>query len=175
MWWAVKLVGERVGMELCTQLVPDDSFRIFVDASTSYGIGVVIGNKFDRFKLAPDWQTAGGEACDIGFLEFAAVELAVFFLISSHNISNRHLLIHSDNQGIIQAWAARLSRNPAQKRVCARVLHLLSSRKCFLTLHYVQSANNPADKPLRGLDLAGYRRRTFKGFPTALRNIVFRD
>jgi hypothetical protein len=174
-WWAKKLAGSRVGMKLCTQLVPDDSLRIFVDASTSYGIGVVIGTDFDRFKLAADWRASGGEIRDIGFLEFAAVELAIFFLISSFNISNRHLLIHSDNQGVIQAWAARSSRNPTQNRICARLLHLLSSRQCFLTLEYVQSANNPADLPSRGLDLAGYRRRTFKGFPTALRNIVFRD
>jgi hypothetical protein len=137
-------------------------------------VGVVIGKEFDRFRLAPDWCTAGGESRDIGFAEFAAVELGVFFLFSSFNISNKHLLVHSDNQGVVHAWAGRSSRNPTQNRVCARLLHLLSSRRCFLTLEYVSSANNPADKPSRGFDLPGYRRRTFKGFPTGLRNLVLR-
>jgi hypothetical protein len=174
-WWASKLEGKRIGMKLCTQPIPDDSFRVFVDASTSYGIGIVIGKEFDRFRLAADWRTAGGESRDIGFAEFAAVELAVYFLISSFNISKRHLLVHSDNQGVVHAWAGRSSRNPSQNHVCARLLHLLSSHECFLTLVYMPSADNPADKPSRGIDLPGYRRRTFKGFPTGLRNLVLRD
>jgi hypothetical protein len=77
-WWIHFLNTPDISMRLCTEITPDDSFHVFSDTSTSWGIGVVIGSQFDRFKLAEGWQTWDGEAKDIGWLEFVSVELAVF-------------------------------------------------------------------------------------------------
>jgi hypothetical protein len=173
-WWTTELSSEARGMKLCTERTADDSFRVFVDASTSFGIGVVIGKQYERFKLADGWRWGDDEARDIGWAEFAAVLLAVFFLISTFGIRNRHILIHSDNQGVVFAWEKRWSRSPAQNRVLGNILHLLSRHQCYMTLEYVKSADNPADKPSRNLDLPGYERSTFKGFPDSLKKLINR-
>lgn len=151
-WWRKELQKNYAGLKLCTERFPNDSLRVFVDASTDWGIGVVIARKFDRFRLVEGWKVGELGARDIGWAEFVAVELAVYFLISFFNIHNIHILIHSDNNGVVLAWRKRSSRNAEQNAVLLRVLHLLSSRSCFLTLEYVRSADNPADPPSCGFD-----------------------
>lgn len=174
-WWASELEKDFLGMKLCTMRKADDSLGVFVDASTDWGIGIVIQNEFDRFRLVEGWREGTGESRDIGWAEFVAVELAVFFLISSFNIHNRHILIHSDNKGVVLAWKARRSRSTAQNAVLLRVLHLLNSRSCFLSLDYVSSSLNPADGPSRGFPAPNCSRVKFKGFPSELRGLLVRE
>jgi hypothetical protein len=173
-WWIRYLDAPDISMRLCTEINPDDSFRVFSDASTSWGIGIVIGSEFDRFKLAEGWESWGGEAKDIGWLEFIGVELAVFFVLAKHRLRNRHILVHTDNQGVVGAWKARASRNPAQNTVLARIIRMLLRAQCFVSLEYVPSAENPADAPSRGLSPEGFSRTHFPGFPTALRGVLER-
>jgi hypothetical protein len=174
-WWNKLLDSRDISMRLCTEVVPDDSFQVFSDASTSWGIGVVIGSEYDRFKLSDGWENWDDEPKDIGWLEFAGLELAVFFLLSKHRLRNRHILIHVDNQGIIGAWNARVSRNPAQNAVLARIIRLLLRAQCFVSLAYIASAQNPADAPSRGLSPSDLARTHFPGFPTSLRHVLNRD
>lgn len=173
-WWASVLAKPRVGMQLCTQPVPDNSFRLYCDASSSFGIGVVIKGQFDLFRLAPDWRTCGDCPRDIGWAEFAAVEITVSFLLNTYNLFNTHVLVHTDNMGVLGAWYKRSSRNKAQNEVLSRVLSLLLDRQCFLTLKYVQSAYNPADLPSRGLPAPRCSRRSFQGFPPSLAGLMNR-
>jgi len=105
--------------------IADNSFTIYTDASTSWGVGIVISNEFDIFKLHEDWRDWEGSPKDIGWAEFIAVELAVFFLLSSCCLRNRHILVHIDNQGVVGAWKSRLSCNPAQNEVLSCILHML--------------------------------------------------
>jgi hypothetical protein len=173
-WWRSLLSSAHVGMRLCTQRIPNDSFALYCDASSSFGIGIVIGDEFDRFQLAPNWQTADGILRDIGFAEFIAVELLVFYFFTLHDIRDCHILIHTDNMGVIGAWEQRSSRNPEQNQVLIRIMRRLLDRQCFLTLKYIKSSENPADAPSRGLDAPGRSRRTFKGFPSHLAGLMYR-
>jgi hypothetical protein len=174
-WWGHLLATPDISMRLCTEVTPDDSFHVFSDASTSWGVGVVIGNEYDRFKLTEGWENWDGDPKDIGWLEFVGVELAIHFLIKKHRLRNRHILIHVDNQGVVGAWNARVSRNPAQNTVLARIIRMLLHVQCFISMEYVASAENPADAPSRGLSPEGLSRTHFPGFPTALRNILIRS
>jgi hypothetical protein len=124
-WWSSFLSSPHVTMKLCTEPIPDDSFAIHTDASTSWGVGIIIRNKFDMFKLHEDWQNWEGSPKDIGWAKFIAVELAIFFLLSSRHLRNRHVLIHVDNQGVVSAWKSRSSRNPAQNEVLGHILCML--------------------------------------------------
>jgi hypothetical protein len=173
-WWSSTLQTHDIGMKLCTEIIPTDLFKVYSDASTSWGVGVVIGNEYDRFKLADGWQSWDGEARDIGWAEFAGVELAIYFLLRIHRLRNRHILVHVDNQGVTGAWAKRSSRNPAQNTVLARIIRMLLRAQCHVTMAYVESQNNPADTPSHSLSPSNLIRSTFPGFPTGLKNVLLR-
>jgi hypothetical protein len=173
-WWSSFLSSPHITMKLCTEPIPDDSFAIYTDASTSWGVGIVIGNEFDMFKLHADWRNWEDSPKDIGWAEFVAVELAVFFLLSSRRLRNRHVLIHVDNQGVVGAWKSRSSRNPAQNEVLGRILRMLLRAQCFLSMAYIPSGDNPADMPSRGIAPANLSRADWAGFPTRLRNVLNR-
>jgi hypothetical protein len=49
--------------------------EIWVDASTSWGIGLLINSSWAFWKLLPNWNTNGR---DIGWAEAITVELATF-------------------------------------------------------------------------------------------------
>jgi len=52
---------------------------VWIDASTKWGIGVVIGQEWAAWKLVIRWNKDGR---DIGWAECIALELAVFIIIA---------------------------------------------------------------------------------------------
>jgi hypothetical protein len=174
-WWINTLSRPNVGMLLCTQPKPSPDFRLFCDASSSWGIGIIINEHWDAFKLSEGWNTSLETPRDIGWAEFAAVEIIVYFVLKHYNLYDTHILIHTDNQGVLGAWANRSSRNPASNNVLGRTLSSLLARRCWLTLTYVKSAENPADPPSRGLPALNATRRTFAGFPPELAGLMYRS
>jgi hypothetical protein len=173
-WWEEKLGEERLGIELCTMATPDDSFGLFCDASTSFGIGIVIEGKAEAFKFEPGWQSAGDVSRDIGYAEFAALHFLLFFFFSSRRIRNHHIKVHSDNAGVVGAWKKRSSKNPAQNEILGQILRMLISRQCFMSVEYIRSADNPADPPSRGVFTDSAKKTTFRGFPAGYSGIVSR-
>lgn len=173
-WWESKLGEPRIGIQLCTMASPDDSFGLYCDASTSFGIGIVIEGKAEAFRLNPGWQTAGGIARDIGYAEFAALHFLLFFFFSSCRIRNHHIKVHSDNAGVVGAWKNRSSRNPQQNEILGQILRILISRQCFMTLEYIRSEDNPADPPSRGIFTVHAKKTVFRGFPGGYSDIVSR-
>jgi hypothetical protein len=173
-WWELKLGEPRIGIELCTMAAPDDSFGLFCDASTSFGIGVVIEGKAEAFKFKPGWQSAGGVSRDIGYAEFAALHFLLFFFFSSRRIRNHHIKVHSDNAGVVGAWKKRSSKNPQQNEILGQILRILISRQCFMTLEYVRSEDNPADGPSRGIFTEAAKKTSFRGFPAGYSDIISR-
>jgi hypothetical protein len=173
-WWEAKLGEPRIGIQLCTMATPDDSFGLFCDASTSFGIGIVIEGKAEAFQFKPGWQTVGGISRDIGYAEFAALHFVLFFFFSSRRIRNHHIKVHSDNAGVVGAWKNRSSKNPEQNEILGHILRMLISRQCFMTLEYVRSADNPADGPSRGIFTEYAKKTSFRGFPSGYSDIVTR-
>jgi hypothetical protein len=161
-------------MNLCTEIVPDNSFSIYTDTSTSWGVRVVIGSEFDMFRLCAGWHNWEDSPKDIGWAEFVAVELAVFFLLSTHRLRNRHFLVHIDNQGVVGAWKSCSSCNPAQNEVLGWILCMLLRAQCFLSMVYVPSGANPADGPSHGIPPTNMTRASWSGFPTHLCNVLNR-
>ncbi|PPQ93032.1 hypothetical protein CVT25_006206 [Psilocybe cyanescens] len=88
-WWATTLSEIGIVHKLIPR-GPAVNLGIFLDASTSWGIGVVIGGKWAAFKLAPNWKIPGRDIC---WLETLAVEFAVY-LIEAMEISNTRILLH---------------------------------------------------------------------------------
>ena len=143
LWWEHRLSKESVG---CRILQPPDPLDvpIFVDASTSFGVGILINNKWAafKFKRLPFH--------DIGFAEMIAVELCVSFLTILYP-SNSHFLIKSDNQGVIGAINKGISKGLNQNSSLSRLSSKLLSCSSFISASYVPSNLNLADPLSRGI------------------------
>ena len=74
--------------------------QAFSDASTSYGLAVVIGNKWRAWKLYGHWQRNGR---DIGWAESIAFEFLICILLTLDQ-SSMLLMAHCDNQGVVDGW-----------------------------------------------------------------------
>ena len=97
-WWLVKLTLPGVYRSL-HPLDPLSDLGLYVDASTSWGIGIIIHGEWAAFQLSSSWKVEGRDIC---WLETVAIELLALFLESTGH-RNAHLLVHSDNQGTIGA------------------------------------------------------------------------
>jgi hypothetical protein len=120
---------------------------LFVDASTSWGIGIIMGGKWMTFKLSDGWKVPSRDIC---WLETVAIELLIYVL-KAKVVKNLTLLIHSDNQGTIGSLDKGRSRNYHINLSIHRIYIVLAS--LFITPHlvYVTSEANPADPISRGV------------------------
>jgi len=118
-----------------------------VDASSSWGIGVVLDNEWDFWALRPGWDKDGR---NIGWAEMVAIELGLRLAIHK-GYTDVHFIIKSDNQGVIHAIEGGKSRSPEQNLVLQRITALLSNYKLWVSSLYVPSSENLADPPSRGI------------------------
>ena len=70
------------------------------DASSSFGIAIVIGDKWRPWQLQPGWNK---DDRDIGWAESVGFEFLVTTLLTLDD-SSLPLLVYGDNQGVINAW-----------------------------------------------------------------------
>jgi hypothetical protein len=145
-WWRTQLAAEFCGSSL-SKPPPTSSIDFWVDASSSWGIGIILGNEWDFWKLRPGWDKDGR---NIGWAEIIAIELGLLFAIH-RGYSATHFLIKSDNQGVIHAIKGGKSRSPEQNLVLQRITLLLSHHKLWISSLYVPSLENLADLPSRGI------------------------
>lgn len=120
---------------------------LWVDASTDWGVGLILGEKFAAFKLLPGWR---GPSRDIGWLETLAVELAAI-LLGILGYQGQRILLRSDNQGVIGAHEKGRSRNFESNLSLRRTLFCCLDSDLSLALEYVESALNLADPISRGI------------------------
>ena len=121
--------------------------NIFVDTSTSWGIGIWFDGKWDAWKLADNWR---GPCCDIGWLEGIALKF-VIYILASLNFSNTRIIIHSDNKGVIGAFDKGRCRNFKINLSICRSLTVLASQNVIPNIVHVESKANLADPISRGI------------------------
>lgn len=145
-WWVDQLSKPFLGSTIAVP-PPVLDLPIYVDASTSWGIGIQIRSKWAAWKFSAG---ALGDGRGIGWAEMVAVELAVSLLCSVHPRKS-HFLIHSDNQGVIGAINSCFSRGASQNSSLSRLSTTLLNLESFLSTSYIASALNPADPLSCGL------------------------
>ncbi|KAF7302511.1 hypothetical protein HMN09_00885500 [Mycena chlorophos] len=145
-WWEKELLKENIFRILVSRGEPRD-LRIFVDASTSWGIGVQWDGMWAAWRGDEGWKS---KTRHIGWHETIAVELVVR-LLDAAGIHDAHILVHSDNQGVIGAFGKGRSRNHDINLALRRTFAILSARNIHLALTYVPTGDNPADKLSRGV------------------------
>jgi hypothetical protein len=167
-WWRAQLSKSFCGSRLVK--APSMSpVEFWVDASTSWGIGIVFGSVWQHWRLLPGWHA---DERGIGWAEMVAIEFGLRYAIHKGH-SNIHFQVRSDNEGVIGALAAGKSRNPEQNRVLRRIVALMRSHSIWITTFYVPSLLNLADKPSRGRPAPGLRRAatSFK-IPYCLKSLI---
>jgi Reverse transcriptase (RNA-dependent DNA polymerase)/Reverse transcriptase-like len=145
-WWHTQLSTSNCRTSL--KKPPPISPTFFaVDASTSWGIGVVIDDIWESWQLLPGWNTDGRQ---IGWAEMVAIEMGLHLAVNLGH-TNIHLHVRSDNAGVIGALKGGKSRNLQQNRVLQRIVLLMRSHDIWITVTYIPSADNRADPPSRGV------------------------
>ncbi|GLB41063.1 hypothetical protein LshimejAT787_0902780 [Lyophyllum shimeji] len=61
-WWQKRL-EDRTAFRQLRPIGPVHHYKVFVDASTSWGIGIIIGPLWHSFRLAPGWKRPGRDIC----------------------------------------------------------------------------------------------------------------
>ncbi len=163
-WWETTLSEPGLFHSLQPK-GPQLDWDISVDASTDWGIGVVVNGKWDAWSLRPGWKSEGR---NIGWLEALAVEFLVYIL-EANDLRDVTIPAHSDNQGVIGAFEKGRSRSVSVNLSIQRSAVILTTRGISLSLSYIESAKNPADPISRGdLGLPEMRLKTYFQLPDEL-------
>jgi hypothetical protein len=145
-WWRSQLSSQWCGVHIRSIPEPMPS-HIYVDASTSWGIGFVWEAHWLAWKLLLGWKSEGR---DIGWAEMVAVELAYLTVISA-GFSNCHIILCSDNQGVVGALKNDSSHNSQQNSILCHIISYTQVHGIWLTAKWIPSVENMADGPSQGL------------------------
>ena len=145
-WWNNTLSIEGTSRSL-VPLGPPVNLNLFVDASTSWGIGIYLDGKWDAWSILPNWK---GPCRDIGWLEGVGLEFTIYVL-EELGFSNAHITIYSDNKGVIGAFDKGRCRNFKINSSIRRSSNVLASKNILLNLVHVESEANLADPISRGI------------------------
>ena len=119
--------------------------RGFSNASSSVGVGIVIGGRWRAWCLLPGWKSGGR---DIGWAEAIGLELIVRSTLKTG--SYQGIQLFGDNTGVVEGWWAGRSCNSETNKVFRRIHDLLDKQNTVLKTKYVSTKSNPADGPSRG-------------------------
>jgi hypothetical protein len=80
------------------------------------------------------------------------VELAVRMLIAG-KFTGCHVIIRSDNKGVVGALKAGRSRGTQQSAVLREIVKLIQEHELWISTTWIPTLENPADGPSRGVFL----------------------
>ena len=108
-WWRLCLQREFLGMRIICPPPPLGN-NVYVDASTSWGISLVLDGRWLGWEFKDNWNSDGRE---IGWAEMVAIKLALCTLVVG-KFTKCHIIIQSDNQGLIGVLKAGRSHGTQQ-------------------------------------------------------------
>lgn len=108
---------------------------------------MILDGKWLTWEFKEGWRSDGRE---IGWGEMVAIELAIHTLLAGR-ISNGHVIIRSDNMGVIGALRSGASRGTQQNAILRKIIWLMQEHNIWVTTEYVNTKVNPADDPSRGV------------------------
>lgn len=139
-----------------TRLIPDRiewNVGWVGDASTEYGIGVIVGRRWGQFKWLPGWESPLGKPRrSIAWAETVAVRLGLLMVCQVHTVAGRSLSVLSDNTTTNGAARNYRSKDFWVNHEWKLIQTSLVNLDCTLSLHYVKSKDNEADRLSRGED-----------------------
>src|SRR5277367_5025005 len=166
-WWFNELGSPTVSRPIPGPAVVTDR-GAFSDASSGFGIGIVIGDRWRAWRLIPGWKADGR---DIGWAEAVGFEFLAQSL-GATSFPGQFFRVFGDNRGVVEGWWKGRSRNWETNKVFRRVHDISSTHRCTFITRYVASGENPADGPSRGLYPPLARLLPTLSIPGPLRKLV---
>ncbi|KAF8700299.1 hypothetical protein RHS03_06679, partial [Rhizoctonia solani] len=152
LWWQNRLVSAS-----CTRNIspPPTAFLLefFMDASTSFGIAIIVDNHWAAWRLLQGWKSGGR---NIGWAKILALEMTLEAAIA-YGLQDSLLHFRSDNQGVVFAMAAGRLRNLEQNNAIKRIFARSSLFGLQIQTSYIALEDNPANPPLRGMPIPGMK------------------
>ena len=132
----------------------------FGDASSSFGVGVVVGNFWAAWRWADGFSVGPDHSHDIGWAEAVAVELGLHLAIRSNSLTclpphTARVLVRSDNAGVTAVVNKGRSRSKLTNDTLQSIYCLLADLGLTLQAEHVASEDNISDPLSRG-DLAAF-------------------
>ncbi|GBE83386.1 hypothetical protein SCP_0504340 [Sparassis crispa] len=147
-WWLHILNVPNITRSL-TPRGPLQDLGIWVDASSSWGIGIIISGEWSAWRWRGEADAWKGDGRDIGWAEMVAVELAVR-TIEALGHRDATILVHGDNKGVEGAFARGRSRNHQVNTSIRRTEVIAMSLNILFIIRYVNTKDNLADSVSRG-------------------------
>jgi hypothetical protein len=122
-----------------------------VDASTSYGVRVVINNEWDSWMLCEGWNV---ENQSIGWAEMAAIKFGLRMAVAL-GYRDVSIWVWSNNKGVIGALEGGKSRNLEHNRVLQCIVSLMQTTNIHVQPMYIPTSENKANRPSRGTPVPG--------------------
>jgi hypothetical protein len=137
------------------------------DASSSFGMGIVVGNQWAAWKWATGVRVGPRQQFDIGWAEAVAVELGLCLVLLQGykcrtNQHQTHFLVRSDNAGVVAVLNKGRSKSSNTNAILKHIFNLQACSGLRIFAEYVQSRDNVSDALSRG-NLSEF----IQNFPTA--------
>lgn len=145
-WWVRILSGAVPIMRSLQPLPAALALEVHIDASSAWGLAIVVGDTWQAWRWKGDWK---GEGRDIGWAETVAVELLAGAAVAM-GLAPAHVHSRSDNDGTIGAFNRGRGRNQATNRCLIRIQDICAASNLSLSLSYIPSEFNRADRFSRG-------------------------
>lgn len=163
LWWKQEL-SNNVPLRSLRKKPLDDTFQFYVDASSSFGLGIVIkvGEHewgWDAWRGTAGWLNSA-EGRDIGWAETVGIEL-VTYAAEELGLSDCAVLVRCDNSGAVGSVRKGVSKNRAANRAIQRLWLTLQSNSLAIEPVYVNTEDNLADGASRGSPILSHSRFRF--------------
>jgi len=101
--------------------MPTVNLDIWIDAWTSWGIGLSMGMSWAAWHLLPGWKST---TTSVGPNECISLQLAVMYLCETGARTYCEVTIRSDNANVISAfWQSAMLRNDAVRQLTLYLSH----------------------------------------------------
>lgn len=147
-WWLRTLAFDSFAHSVAFRPTSTD-LNIWVDASTSFGVGILIDGRWDAWKIRSS-SIREEPGRDIGWLEALAIEFTVQHIVTM-GFRSIDLVVRSDNQGVIGSYGKGWSHGRFINESLRRVIPQLLLHDISLSIVYVESASNLSDPISRGI------------------------
>ncbi|EHS64354.1 uncharacterized protein PGTG_22178 [Puccinia graminis f. sp. tritici CRL 75-36-700-3] len=117
------------------------------DASTSFGIGILVGKHWAQFRLL-DPQ---GDPRRISFLETVAIRLGLIMLLKLRNQKGKSLIVWTDNTTTENGINNKKTKDKDANNEWMKIQRILVEESVDLVARRVKSKDNKADALSRGL------------------------
>lgn len=150
-WWTTRLSDAALCSRSIPAPVPVRDIAAYSDASSGFGIAVVIGNRWRAWRLVGAWKSQGR---DIQWAEAVGFELLVRIVTAAAAaaaVDPFHFKAWGDNQAVVEGWRKHSSHNGAVNRVFRRLHeHLAETQftvhaRCHLSAYALVHANTIVD------------------------------